>query len=1035
MRLQSTALALVIGSLALPILAQAEPIKRIQFPAISPDGSTIVFSWQNDLWSVPRAGGKAIRITIHPAIDTRPIWYPDGSRIAFSSNRYSSFDIFTMKPDGSDLRRVTFDTSTEYPTSVSDGNRFIYGSTSLWSRGDLFRIPSLGGDLQRLTSHPFEATFAANLSLDGSKVFYNRGAYRETSWQKPTMQSSALPEVWVADNTVPLSNHKRVTNNEFTDLSPLPMPDGSMIVVSNRGGFPNIWRLGGKQDKALTAHVDGTSRNPSLSRDGKFVAYEFESEVYVVDTATGTDTLLTVEVPGDQQINPMQELSMAGGVDQFAVSPDGKRTVVASRGDLFILPEKGGTTRRLTTNLGRDSSPVWLDAKTVLYSAMEGGNRRLKTVGIDGKTQDFLVGTNQDLVTPTLSPDGTMVAFNRGDNEIVLSSPKGENAKVIARGDFTDALQGANVFTWSPDSKYLAAAMVKGRKTEITLIEVATGKLTVVATMVNRPQRGNVTTPQFTPNGRSLFFASPEYDESDLYVVDLVPADITYSEDDLDKLDEEKKKDKPANAVEVYLPNIEQRLRRLTTTGVGPVTAAADSKSVYAITTVGLQSISLATGVAQTLIAANPANRLGDVNFTNGKLYAINNGQLSNVTIAGPASATSPISMNASYTVDVKGEEKALFEEIWWSMDRLYYDVKMNNKNWVAIKAKYEKLVPYAYDRTDFYRMMGEMMEELDSSHLGATAPTVVFPGVNNDSTAFLGIDLDPIALSKDGSCVVARVVPGSPADHPQSMLKVGDQIIKVDGETTASAPLSVLLNQKTLKKVSLTINRDGVVQVIQIKPSSQALRGALEYDAWVKGQREMVKKLSENKLGYVHIRAMDKPSLDQFLREIRTEGEGRKGIVVDVRFNGGGSTAVDVLNVLIRTPWLVRTTRGEFGLKLSENIYRSDALEMPTALMCNTFSFSNAEVITEGFRKLKLGPIVGERTPGYVIGTGAISLWDRGTIRLPSIGAYAVNGENLENNGRKPDFTVWFDPNAWAEGRDLQTEKAVLELLKSVGK
>jgi C-terminal processing protease CtpA/Prc len=128
-----------------------------------------------------------------------------------------------------------------------------------------------------------------------------------------------------------------------------------------------------------------------------------------------------------------------------------------------------------------------------------------------------------------------------------------------------------------------------------------------------------------------------------------------------------------------------------------------------------------------------------------------------------------------------------------------------------------------------------------------------------------------------------------------------------------------------------------------------------------------------------------------------------------------------------------MRTTRGEFGVKLSENIYRSDALELPTALMVNTFSFSNAEVIAEGFRKLKLGPIVGERTPGYVIGTGAFSLWDGGTIRMPSIGAYAINGENLENNGRRPDHLVWFDPNAWFNNRDLQIERAVTELLKTI--
>jgi len=460
--------------------------------------------------------------------------------------------------------------------------------------------------------------------------------------------------------------------------------------------------------------------------------------------------------------------------------------------------------------------------------------------------------------------------------------------------------------------------------------------------------------------------------------------------------------------------------------------AAADGKSIYAITDVGLQLVNSATGQATTVLPAGPGVGIQDLQFTNGKVYVINNGQMATVATGGPASALVPISINAQYTVNGKVEEKALFDEIWWAMGQLYYDPGMNKKDWVAMREKYDKIVPYAYDRADFYRMMGEMMEELDSSHLGANAPATDFPGTNTEATAFLGIDLDPTALNS-GSVVVGRVVPNSPADHPSSLLKVGDKILEVDGERTATTPLSALLNKKTLRKVNLTIERDGQRMNILIKPGANALRTALEYQAYIEQERIRVDKLSGGKLAYLHIQAFDKPSLDKFLREIRTEGEGRKGVIIDVRFNGGGSTAVDVLGVLIKTPWMIRKTRGEFGITMSENLFRGDALEMPTALMSNSFSFSNAEVISEGFRALKLGPVIGERTPGYLIGTGAFSLWDGGSIRMPSIGAYSVSGVNLENNGRKPDHTVWFDPNAWSEGRDLQIERAVTELLKTI--
>jgi tricorn protease len=1025
MKLLSGALALVLASVSV-----ASTIKRMQFPAISPDGATIIFSWQNDLWSVGRTGGMATRLTVHASIDSRPVWYRDGSRLAFASGRYGSTDVFTMKPDGTDIRRITFDSSSEIPTSVSPDGRFIYGQTNLWSRGDLFRVPTGGGDLQRMTSHTFEAPFAPYVSFDSTKVYYNRGAYRETAWQKPTMQSSAMPEIWVADNTVPLSNHKRLTNNEYTELTPQVMPDGTIYSVTNRSGYPNVWRLG-KGDKELTHHKNGTSRNLTVTKDGKYVAYEFESTLMVLDTAAETTSEVIVTVPDDDRTNPVQEVSLTGGIQQMSVSPDGKRIAAYARGDIFVLPEKGGTTRRLTSSPMRDFNPQWLDAKTIVYTAMEGTLRHLKSVGIDGAIKAFAADPKLDVHSASVSPDGKTVAYHKGDSEIWVSDTAGVGARLLVRGNFRNALDsGTPTFSWSPDNKYLATTFIEGRRTDVALVDLKSGKKMVVAKMVDRPQKGDVSVPQFLSTGRGLFFLSPEFDEQDLFIVDLIPADITFTEDDLDKIDNPPSKDKPPVEVKVYEPNLNQRLRRLTTKGCAGAAPGPDGKSIYAVTDAGLQQINASTGAATPVLPAGATTIIQDLQFTNGKLYVINNGAMA--TIAAGAPAPTPISFNVQYSIDAKTEEKALFEEIWWAMGSLYYDAGMNKKDWVAMREKYAKIVPYAYDRADFYRMMGEMMEELDSSHLGATAPVTDFPGTNTESTAFLGIDLDPVALNAN-AWIVGRVVPNSPADHPMSQLKVGDKIIEVDGEKVGPTPLASLLNKKLLKKVNLTIERDAARMTVTIKPGANAQRTALEYQAFIENQRKLVDKLSEGRLAYLHISAMDKPSLDKFLREIRTEGEGKKGVIIDVRFNGGGSTAVDVLGVLIKTPWLIRTTRGEFGLKLSENIYRGDALEMPTALMANSFSFSNAEVITEGFRKLKLGPIVGERTPGYVIGTGGFSLWDGGMIRMPAIGAYAVDGTNTENNGRKVDHTVWFDPNAWMEGRDLQLERAVIELLKTI--
>jgi tricorn protease len=221
----------------------------------------------------------------------------------------------------------------------------------------------------------------------------------------------------------------------------------------------------------------------------------------------------------------------------------------------------------------------------------------------------------------------------------------------------------------------------------------------------------------------------------------------------------------------------------------------------------------------------------------------------------------------------------------------------------------------------------------------------------------------------------------------------------------------------------------------VEILPSTRGGLDNLVYENWVRQNREYVERVSNGKLTYLHIQGMNEPSLQRFLREIRTLTPDREGVIIDVRFNGGGSTAHQILSVLSKEPWLIRTTPGEFGYRVSENIWRGDSLELPTALLINENSFSNAEIFAEGFRRMRLGPIIGEATAGGVIGTSSYQLWDGGSIRMPRIGAYAIDGENLERNGRRPDIRVPFDPNAAARGEDPQLDRAIAEMMKRVPK
>jgi len=1008
-----------------PVLGASAPILRAAQPALSPDGKTLLFVWQGDIWTVSVEGGQAQRLTIHPATDQQPHWSPDGKSIVFCSDRYGNTNLFSLRRDGTGLLRLTFDSGYQYPNAFSPDGKFIYGTTNSFGGQDIFRVSATGGDLIRLTSHPMEREFHASVSPQGTRIALCVGG-GSGNWRKPGLKGSLTSDIWIADNTVPLSQYRNITNSDWNNAFPTFAEDGSITFVSNRSGWPNLWRMksDGTGMKQLTRHSDGTVRYPTLDSAGKQAVYEFESELWKLDTASGKGSRLLIEVADDQRTNPESELTHTSGVTGYAIAPNSKRIVLVIRGDLFLIPERGGTTKQLTTHPANDEQPVWIDARTILFVTGRNGHRELMTVDVDGKEKLFL-SDRLDLVSPQLAPDGKTLAFHRGMREIVVMPVTGGTPKAVFIGAFGDALRGGTSFSWSPDSAWLAIDAPTDRGSRLVLKEVASGREIVGAQLA----RGISGTPRFLPNGKGVYFSAAEYENSDLFVVDLIPAEITFSEDDLEKIDTPRGTKTTPVRVEIDAYGIEDRMRRLSSEGAFGALASADSRTIWANVKGQLVAIAVASGTSTPVQGLT--GTAGDLQLSpdGQRLMYISSGRLYSLTPGQPA--PQPISFSANQRIQWKAEQAALFAEIVWAMDRMYYDPKLNNKNWSAIRQKFAKIVPHAYDRSDFYALMGEMMEELDSSHLGAGGPSDPSPG-ESQNVGWLGIEVDPRALATRGQFVISDVLKGTPADHPQSRLSEGDRILQVDGIAPgADAPLSSLLIRKVGKKTVVRISRNGKEMDVAIKPIDSQGRSSANYQNWLQWQRDQVEKLSGGEFAYLHIQGMNEPSYELFLRQIRTLALGKKGVVIDVRYNGGGSTAQKILGVLIKTPWLIRTNRAAPEVALSENIYRGDSLEIPSVLLINSSSFSNAEIFAEGFRRLKIGPVVGERTAGGVIGTSSYGLWDGGQIRMPSGGAYTIDGENLEGNGRHPDIAVPHDPNAWDLGRDTMLEAAVEALKK----
>lgn len=1031
MALRSLVLALsaVVSAAA---LAQTGALRTVD-PSISPDGKTIIFSWQGDLWSVPSTGGDARRLTIHPAEETFPVWAPDGQSIVFSSNRFGNNDLFSMRPDGTGLRRLTYESSSEAPNAIGpDGT--IYGYTGAWGRADLFMVKPTGGDIVRLSGHALELEFSIDLSPDGRTVVFNSGG-SPGNWRKPGYKGSNSPDVWVGTMGVPVTGMRNLTRNDALDMFPRFVDANTVVMVSNREGKHDIWRMDVRNGRAerLTNFPGGTIRMLTVARGAQVAAFQRNSRIYTLDLRTRAVNEVVIRTPEDSRRNAELELTLTSGISDMAVSPDGKRMIAGARGELFLLPGTGGTTRRVTTNPGPDGQPQWIDDKTVLYTAAKpDGKRTLRTMTITG--EDTLWREDpQDVMGALISPDRKWVAFHRGDREIVVAPIDGKGGSVVATGDFATGYNGGHSFSWSPDSQWLVLTRSLTRSVTIEVVK-RDGSERMEITKVGK----SASTPVFTADGRHLAFIGVEgldYNESrgggvPLMIIDLQAAPIRFSEDDLDKLDEAPAaRGDGAVTVSIDKEGLATRRRRVMGSasgeGVTGYWPAAQGGTIYANVGGQFSTISAATGSVTPV--AGVTGPVSDVLATRNRVY-IN--QAGRISILNPQGAPVPVAFSATYRINHRDEERALFNEAWWALDRMFYDPAMHGRNWAAIRSEFAEIVPHVTSRDDFYALMSEMVERLDSSHQGATSSDP-YRSDATESTAWLGTEWDWAQLAQ-GRVVVDKVYADTPAAHPQSRLRKGDRIVSINGVApSADKPVAELLRGQSGRRVRLQVQRGSETMTMDIRPTSIAARSGVAYDDWVAWTRKEVDRLSNGRLAYIHIQGMDAPSLGVFLREIATEAEGKEGVLLDVRYNGGGFTSHIILNILRKTPWLIRTGRDLPGVKISENIFRGNSLELPVAGLTNQYSFSNAEIFSEGMRFMKIGPVIGEPTAGGVIGTGSYGLWDGGAIRMPGSGAYAVNGENLENNGRKPDILVPFDPVLWQQGRDAQLERAVAELLR----
>jgi Tol biopolymer transport system component/C-terminal processing protease CtpA/Prc len=1047
-------------------------------PSLSPDHTEIAFVSGGDIWSVPAEGGIARLLVSHPATESRPLFSPDGKRLAFTSNRTGGGDIYILDLEGGDLKRLTFDDSLDQLEAWSrDGNWIYFSSTSkdISGMNDIFRVSSTGGTPMAVSADRYTNESEASPMADGSIAFSARGISASQWWRKGRSHIDES-ELWLKTG----DKYEELTSAGAKQMWPMWNADGSrLFFMSDRSGAQNIWAMarssGGGAAKQLTNFTDGRVLWPSISYDGKEIVFERNFAIWKMKTDTGKAEPVAITLRGSASSPMNDRVNLSTQVRELALSPDGKKVAVVSRGEVFAASAKdGGDAVRVTNTAAPESFVTWSpDSKAVVYSSEREGSTGLYRYDFATETETQLTSGNNIDVLAKFSPDGKLMTFVRNARAMMVYDTATKQVRELCKY-YTDPipLLGKESYAWSPDSKwvaYLTYAPETRSYVNVSVVPASGGAARPVSFLAN----SNSGSLSWSPDGSYILFdTSQRTEDGSIARIDLKLRTPKFREDqfrDLFKQENPKQPQQPPVTVttpsptpaatpqpspsaspaaassapekkddaktEIVFDDIRKRLS-IINTGVndGGQVISPDGKTLLVLASAegqfNLYTLSLdelSNDASARQLTSTPGFK-ADVQFSpdSKEIYYIENGRVNIVSL--DRREVRPLSLNLEMNVEFAREKMEIFKQGWRYMRDNFYDDKYHGADWNAVRATYEPLISDARNMDEVRRLMNMMVGELNASHNGVGGPS----GFTPTPIGKLGLRFDRGEYETHGKLKITEVITLSPAAVVKD-INVGDYLVSVDGVNVGGKTnLDEQLENKVGKRVVLGISKTGAAddkRQIVVKPVSTGAEKNLLYRQWVEDNRAYVAKVSGGKLGYVHLPDMGQGTLNQLYIDLDTENQNKEGVVIDIRNNNGGFINPYVIDILARRGYLTMKERGLWNVP-SRSALGQRALERPTVLVTNQHSLSDAEDFTEGYRSLKLGKVVGEPTAGWIIFTWNTNLFDGTVFRLPRQLVMGSDGKDMELNPRAVDVQVIRPIGETMTGKDSQLDAAVKALL-----
>ncbi len=1060
-----------------PVPAFAQGQGYLRHPDLH--GDRVVFTAEGDLWLAPVAGGAARRITTHAGQETMARFSPDGTSIAFTGDYDGNRDVFVMPAAGGEPRRLTWHPAPEEAIGwTPDGARVLFRGRGEEPFGEweLFSVPASGGDPVRL---PIGYAGRIDIDPESGVWAFNRTSTETRTWKR--YRGGTAMKLWIGHPD--RADFRCVTTFEGTEAFPM-WHRGRLYFVSDQGGTANLWSMM-PDGSARTQHTRFDRwdvRWPAIGPDGRIV-FMLGGDLHLFDPADGSARALPIETASDRVLSRKRWPEAAKTISAYDLSPKGDRLAVVTRGEIFSVPVKPGVTLPITRGSGARESWASFSPKgdRLAFVTDESREESIVTADAWGRADRAVVKAPAERgwhFPPRWSPDGRWIAYSDQSQTLYVVPAAGGEPRTVDRSPHEEIRE----YVWSPDGRWLA--YTRCPRTEFRSIHVYDTQEGVA-----RPVTGpttNDTSPAWDPDGRYLYFLSdrsvnPLMDGVDLTFVLLKPTkvyalllrkDVRHpltpreglppepgeakkqepkEEGDAEGKEGKEAKEEPPKPVVIDFDGLEERWVELPVEAGRYTSLAATSAKVFFLS-------NPVQGMAEepdwwsgekppqaTLMAFDWEKKKAEPFVEQVASYVLSAAEKKLAVQRQPGEffvvgADAPpgegleegrVALDGVVVELHPREEWAqIYHEAWRHMRDFHWESTLGGLDWKSVRDQYATLLPRLATRDDLRDLLGELIGELATSH------TYVWggdPGVEpaRQSTGLLGADL----TRADGCFQVTRIYRGDPADgvrsplrEPGVVVREGDFLLAVNRRPfAADRPIHAAFEGLAGKTVLLTVNdkpslegaRDVVVTPLE---SEQELR----YVDWVRRNREAVAAKTGGKMGYLHIPDMDTDGLVRFARWFFPQLD-KEGMVVDVRWNGGGFVSQIILERLRRT--VISFDRARGGAVYT---YPYRTLNGPLVVLTNEHAGSDGDIFPAAVQLSGLAPVIGVRSWGGVVGIRADKrMVDGGMLTQPEFAWWdARRGWGLENRGVDPDLVVENLPQDWARGRDAQLEKGIEVLL-----